>query len=201
VPSLGQEAAFWEQKATDAHHTFLDTVQASAGKWQTAIAAFLGAYTTAGFLIAPSAAASLPVHGAEEIVLLVLYGLAGLAGIVAIFLANLANQGIPQILSGTPITGQTLYKLTVERAKSARRRLSWAIKWAATAGLLIVIVSVSVLVGGVSSRSRTYARWITTTGAYCGRLIDPHGVLELSLAGGAVKAVAGGALSTVTACP
>jgi hypothetical protein len=201
VASLGQEAAFWEQKASDAHHTFLDTVQASAGKWQTAIAAFLGAYTTAGFLIAPSAAANLPVHGTEEVVLLVLYGLAGLAGITAIFLANLANQGIPQILSGTPITGQTLYKLTVDRATSAHQRLNWAIRSAATAGLLIVVVSVSVLVGGVSSSSRTYARWITTTGAYCGRLVDPHGVLELRLAGGAVKEVSGGALSTITTCP
>ena len=37
------EALYWAGKAADAHHNAQDIVQASAGKWQAAIAAFLGA--------------------------------------------------------------------------------------------------------------------------------------------------------------
>ncbi len=51
VASEQDKALYWAGKAADVHHNMLDTVQASAGKWQAAIAAFLGAYATVGFVV------------------------------------------------------------------------------------------------------------------------------------------------------
>ena len=137
MPSPVDEYRFWDTKLADAHHNMLDTVQASAGKWQTAIAAFLGVYATVGFILTPDKLAALPVRGAAEIGLLAAYVVAGVLGIVAVIQANLASQGIPQVRTGT-IGSEDYYQLVKKRAESASLQLLWAMWLAAAAGILVV---------------------------------------------------------------
>ena len=123
MPSKQDEYRYWTAQLTDASHNMLQTVQASAGKWQAAIAALLAAYATVGFLLTPDKLAALPVHGAAEIILLVTYGLAGLLGIVAVILANLAAQGIPQIKL-RKITSGTEYRKRVTMRRLPQAAIS-----------------------------------------------------------------------------
>ena len=67
LASEQDEAVYWASKASDAHRNVLDTVQASAGKWQAGITAFLGAYATVGFVVGPTTLAGLPGCGHEAI--------------------------------------------------------------------------------------------------------------------------------------
>src|SRR5258706_9919343 len=127
MSTLTDEARYWATKAADAHHNMLDTIQNSAGKWQIAIAAFLGVYSTAGFIMSPDKLDPLPVRGWTEASLLATYGAAGVCGISAIILASLASARIPQILTGEPITGSRMRELVTNRAKSARRQLKFAV--------------------------------------------------------------------------
>jgi len=111
MPTVEDQERYWTIQLMSASHNMLQTVQASAGKWATALAAFLAAYATVGFLITPDKIAALPVHGAVEVVLLIAYGLAGALGIGAVIMANLAAQGMPKIRHDTITTAQEYRQL------------------------------------------------------------------------------------------
>ena len=201
MPSLADEMNYWAEKAADVHHNMLATVQSSAGKWQASIAAFLGLYGTVGFVLGPSQLTALPVHGQVQVVVLAAYGLAGAFGLAALWQSNLAAQGIPEILNGTPITGQLLSRLSTERAVSADRQLKRAIACAAVAGLLAIGISVSLVVAGALASRNPKAVVVGPAGAYCGQLRNSGGQLSLVLPDGKVIPIAGSSLSQVASCP
>ena len=201
MPSLRDEILYWQNQAVDAHHDLLKTIQASAGKWQAAIAAFLGLYATTGFILGPDKLATLPVHGSVEIGSVVAYGVAGLAGISALVLANLAAQGIPEILSGTPVTGPLMYKLVTTRAMTARRQLTGAIGLAGVAGILILAISGFLLGAGIRAQGRPSDILINTGHAYCGILTNVAGQVGVKPLHGKFVSAAGGSLTPVSACP
>ncbi|MDQ1364481.1 MAG: hypothetical protein QOE07_699 [Acidimicrobiaceae bacterium] len=201
MPGLSDEAKFWSGKAADAHHNILETIRVSAGRWQAAIAAFLGLYTTVGFVLGPDKIAALPVHGSSATAILVAYTATGALGVAAIVLANLAAQGIPEILTGTPMTGQAYSRLVLSRATTARTLLGWAIGCAAIAGLLALGASTFLLGAGVRAAGHTHARVVSPSGAYCGELLDSAGNLSLRLPTGATVPIAGASISTVGSCP
>jgi hypothetical protein len=120
------EALYWAGKAADAHHNVQDTVQASAGKWQAAIAAFLGVYATAGFVVGPTTLPNLP-FSAWKYVILVILGLAGVIGLIAVILANKAAQGFPKVEQAIPLTGPQMAAAALEGAKQSRKLLRAAI--------------------------------------------------------------------------
>lgn len=201
MASLADEMRYWSSKADDAHRNILDVVQASAGKWQAAIAAFLGVYATIGFVLAPDKISTLPVHGWLQVVVIAMLIVAGLLGVAAIVYANCAAQGIPEILAGDPITGPRMYQLVRDRAVSARHQLGFAIGLAAAAGVLIVVTSSGLLVAGALQARKAHATVVSSSGAYCGELINSDGVLMLRLSSGKIVPVAGGAMTSVNSCP
>jgi len=202
VWSSTDEDRFWTQKAIDAHHNLLDTVQGSAGKWQAAIAAFVGVYATAGFVLGPDKMAALPVHGEPGSALLIAaYAVTGVCGIAAVVLANLAAQGIPEIMTGQPITGGVMWDLTYKRAIAARTQLGWAMRLAAAAGVFAVGISAYLLVAGIAEPGRHDSLVVTTKGAYCGELVDTGGTVELRLPAGTLIPLAGTTVTPVSWCP
>ncbi len=202
MPGLAEEAQFWADKAADAHHSVLEDVRSSAGKWQAAIAGFLGLYATAGFVLGPDKLASLPVQGTVRTALLAaVYGVAGACGIGAVVLANLAAQGIPEILTGQPVTGPKMRQLSYDRAVTANRRLSWAIRLAAVAGALLIAVSVFLVIAGIQGSNHPQAMVVTKNGAYCGELVNTGGKLRLRLPDGELIPLAGGSVTPVSSCP
>jgi hypothetical protein len=201
MPSQLDEYRFWDTKLADAHHNMLDTIQASAGKWQAAIATFLGVYATVGFVLTPDKLATLPVRGPAEIGLLTAYAAAGALGLVAVIMANLASQGIPQVRNET-LGSEDYYQLVKKRAEDAGAQLLWAMKMAAIAGILAVAGSVYLLVAGVISANHPMATVVTPQSAYCGELLNPHGTLELSLPTGTIMSIPGGStITSVSSCP
>lgn len=202
MPSSADEAAFWAKAAVDAHHNLLATVQGSAAKWQAAIAAFLGVYATAGFVLGPSLIAALPVHGEPATALLVAcYAVAGGSGIAAVLLANFAAQGIPQIMTGQPVTGPLMWQLTYDRARTARRQLGWSIKLAGAAGAFIIGISAWILIAGITAADHPRSLVVTTNGAYCGELVNTGGTVKLQLPDGRLIPLGGAALTPVSWCP
>ena len=161
MASLRDEITFWQTKAVNAHHNLLDTIQSAAGKWQAAIAAFLGLYATTGFVLGPDKLATLPVHGGVEIGTVIAFGLAGIVGVSALVLANLATQGIPEIMSGTPVTGPLMYQLVLKRATSARWQMTWSIRLAGIAGVLILAISGFLLGAAYGPRAVPATYWST----------------------------------------
>src|SRR5487761_1138494 len=103
LASEQDEAVYWASKASGAHRNVLDTVQASAGKWQAGITAFLGAYATVGFVVGPTTLASLPSFTSKAITVVVL-GLAGVFGLTAVLLAYRAANGFPVVKEDHPLT-------------------------------------------------------------------------------------------------
>ena len=201
MPSLQEEAEYWAGQASAAHHDMLQNIRNTAGKWQAAIAAFLGLYVTAGFLLTPDKLAALPVHGLVEIGLLIAYGAAAAFGVSAIVLANFAAQGIPQITKGRPQTGPSMQQTVTSRATQALGWLKLAIKLAAFAGILVIGSSAFLLVAGVRAADHAYATVVSPGGAYCGELLNVGGKLSLRLSSGNVVPIAGGSLTQVTSCP
>lgn len=201
MPSLRDEVTYWQNQAVDAHHNLLSTIQSAAGKWQAAIAAFLGLYATTGFVLGPDKLATLPVHGTVEIGTVVAFFLAGAIGIAAVIMANLAAQGIPQIFTGTPITGPLMYQLVSRRARSARCQLHWAMWLAGAAGVLILAISGFLLGAGIRAQAHPSDILINTGHAYCGLLTHKHGQVGVKPAGGPFVSAAGGSLTPVNACP
>lgn len=201
MPSQQDEYRYWTAQLTDASHNMLQTVQASAGKWQAAIAALLAAYATVGFLLTPDKLAALPVHGAAEIILLVTYGLAGLLGIVAVILANLAAQGIPQIKLRKITTGTEYRKRVTDAAVTASRYLRMAMVFAGCAGILALAGSAYLLIAGVIAANHPDAIVVSPQGAYCGQILNSNGKLTLLLPTGHAVPVAGGTLTPVSSCP
>jgi hypothetical protein len=203
MASLRDEMAFWQTKALDAHHNLLDTIQSSAGKWQAAIAAFLGVYATTSFVLGPDKLATLPVHGGVEIGTVIIYGIAGIIGVIALLLANLATQGIPEIMSGTPVTAPLMYQLVTSRAVTARNRLRWSIRLAGVAGILILAISGFLLGAGIRAQDHPNAILTNSTQSYCGALThDPvDGQVAVLLPDGTFIPAAGGSLMPVNSCP
>lgn len=201
MPSQVDEYRFWDGQLADAGHTMLQTVQAAAGKWQAAIAAFLGAYATIGFLLTPDKLAALPVHGTAEALLLAVYGLAGVLGVVAVVLSNLAAQGIPQVRLRTITTGTQYRQHVTDAAVTSDRQLKIAMAAAGCAGVLVLACSAYLLIAGVVSANHPDATVVTPHGAYCGQLLNTSGKLTLLLPTGQVVPVAGGALTQVSSCP
>jgi hypothetical protein len=194
------EALYWAGKAADAHHNVQDTVQASAGKWQAAIAAFLGAYATVGFVVGPTTLASLPPSGWKYAVVAVL-GLAGAIGLVAVVYANKAAQGFPRVEQNIPLSGPQVAANALEGAKQSRIRLRRAIEAAAAAGFLAILGSFGILaVGMLASTPAPTAVVVTSGGAYCGTLDTTSGVLSLHLSDGRVVPAAGGTVTVVSSC-
>jgi hypothetical protein len=161
----------------------------------------LGAYATIGFLLTPDKLATLPVHGAAEIILLAAYGLAGALGVAAVVLANLAAQGIPQIRLRTIITGTEYRNDVTDAAVKANGRLKVAIWLAGCAGALVLACSAYLLIAGVVAANHPDATVVSPRGAYCGQLLNTNGKLTLLLPTGQVVAVAGGTLNQVNSCP
>jgi hypothetical protein len=201
VPSLRDEVTYWQNQAVDAHHNLLATIQSAAGKWQAAIAAFLGLYATTGFVLGPDKLATLPVHGNVEIGIVVAFFIAGIVGIIAVIMANLAAQGIPEIFTGTPVTGPLMYQLVSSRARSARCQLHWAMGLAGAAGVLILVISGFLLGAGIRAQAHPSDILINTGHAYCGLLIHHAGQVGVKPPGGAFVSAAGGSLTPVNACP
>ena len=129
MPTEQEEALYWAGKASDAHRNVQDTVQTSAGKWQAAIAAFLGAYATVGFVVGPTTLASLPPSG-WKVAIVIILGLAGLIGLCAVILANRAAAGFPRIVD-QPITGPQMAAAALDGARLSRKYLRTAVWLAA----------------------------------------------------------------------
>lgn len=179
----------------------LDTIQNSAAKWQAAIAAFLGLYATTSLVLGPDKLATLPVHGSLEIGTVIAYGVAGLVGISALLLANLAAQGIPEILSGTPVTGPLMYQLVTKRATTARSQLRWAMRLAGVAGFLILAISGFLLRAGINAQNHPSDILINRDHAYCGLLTNSAGQVGVKPSHGKFVSAAGGFLTPVNSCP
>ena len=195
------EYRYWAAQQVDASHNMLQTVQTSAGKWQTVLTAFLGAYATVGFLITPDKLAALPVHGAAEVVVLIAYGLAGALGIAAVVLASLAAQGIPQVRIREIITGPQYRQIVTDAAVKADKQLRIAIALTGAAGIAALTASAYLLVAGVIAANHPDATVVSPQGAYCGQLVNSDGKLTLLLPTGRVVPVAGSSLTQVSSCP
>ncbi len=201
MPSVADEHRFWSTKRVDASHNKLDIVQSSAGKWQAALAAFLGVYATVGFVLSPDKLAALPVHGSAEIILLAGYALAGALGIIAIILANLASQGIPEVKLRTLVTDTDYRTIITDRAVTASRQLRLAMAFAGIAGLVAIAGSGYLLIAGVIAANHPDATVVSPEGAYCGELLNSNGRLSLRLQTGQVVSIAGATLTQVSSCP
>jgi hypothetical protein len=194
------EALYWAAKAADAHHNVQDTVQASAGKWQAAIAAFLGAYATVGFVLGPATLATLPSSFWKYLIVIIL-GLAGFIGLIAVMLANRAAEGFPRVEQAVPLTGPQLAAATLDRAKRSRRLLQQAILGAAIAGTLAIVGSFGILaVGLLSPIPAPTVLVITHSGAYCGTLSTTNGATSVLLPTGKAVPAADGTITVVTSC-
>jgi hypothetical protein len=194
------EAAYWAGKASDAHHNVMDTVQASAGKWQAAIAAFLGAYATIGFVVGPTTIGYLPSSSWKYVILAVL-GLAGLIAFVAVILANKAAEGFPRVEQDLPMTGPQMAANALAGAKQSRKLLRKAIAAAAVAGGLAILGSYGILANGIlTSPSAPSAVLSTRFGVFCGTLTTKDGVVYLSLPNGSQIRARGGSITVVTSC-
>jgi hypothetical protein len=194
------EALYWAGKAADAHHNVQDTVQASAGKWQAAIAAFLGAYATVGFVVGPTALASLP-PSAWKYVIVVILGLAGFIGLIAVILANRAADGFPKVEQAIPLTGPQMAAAALKGAKPSRKLLREAILGAAIAGTLAIVGSFGILAVGLLSPSPAPTVVIVTnSGAYCGTLNTTNGTTSVLVCNGKLIPAKGGTITVVTSC-
>jgi hypothetical protein len=194
------EALYWAGKASDAHHNVLETVQASAGKWQAAIAAFLGAYATVGFIVGPTTLASLPPTDGKYAIVAAL-GLAGIVGVIAVVLANRAAAGFPSVEQDFPLTGPQMAAAALQGAQNSRALLRRAILGAAIAGGLALLGSFGILATGLLTPAPApYAVLVTHSGAYCGTLSTSNGAAFVRVAGGRRIPVAGGTITVVTAC-
>jgi hypothetical protein len=194
------EALYWAAKASDAHHNVLDTVQASAGKWQAAIAAFLGAYATIGFVVGPTTLSSLPPTDWKYVIVAAL-GLAGIIGIIAVVLANRAADGFPVVKQDLPLTGPQMAAAALQGAQNSRALLRKAIWVAAIAGCLAILGSFGILATGLlTSAPAPDAVLVTRSGAYCGTLGTTNGVASVLLSDGKRIPVAGGTITMVSSC-
>ena len=158
-------------------------------------------YATVGFVLGPDELATLPVHGGVEVGTVIVFGLAGITGVSALVLANLATQGIPEIMSGTPVTGPLMYQLVLKRATSARGQMTWSIRLAGMAGLLILAVSGFLLGARIRAQGRPSDILINTSHAYCGLLSHAGQQVGVRLPDGRFVPAAGGALTPVNSCP
>jgi len=194
------EALYWAGKAADAHHNVQDTVQASAGKWQAAIAAFLGAYATVGFVLGPTTIASLPSSFWKYVIVIVL-GLAGFIGLIAVILANRAAEGFPHVEQTIPLTGPQMAAAALDGAKRSRKLLQQAIVGAAIAGTLAILGSFGILaVGSLSPTPAPTVIVITHSGAYCGTLSTTNGATSVLLSSGKIISAEGGTITVVASC-
>jgi hypothetical protein len=200
MTSEQDEALYWAGKAADAHHNVLDTVQASAGKWQAAIAAFLGVYATVGFVVGPTALASLPPNG-WKYVIVVLLGLAGVVGVTAVVLANKAAEGFPTVERHRPLTGPEMAANALAGATQSRKLLQRAIVAAAIGGGLAILGSFGILATGLLASSPAPTAILNTpSGAYCGTIDTTNGVVSLLLSDGKLVPAKGGTITVVTSC-
>jgi len=194
------EALYWAGKAADAHHNVLDTVQASAGKWQAAIAAFLGVYATVGFVVGPTTLASLPPSGWKYVIVVVL-GLAGFIGLIAVILANNAANGFPKVEQAFPLTGPQVAAVALAGATKSRKLLRKAILGAAAAGTLAIVGSFGILaVGLLSPAPAPTVVIVTGGGAYCGALNTTNGSASVLLSTGKLISAKGATITIVTSC-
>jgi hypothetical protein len=194
------EALYWAGKASDAHHDVFETVQASAGKWQAAIAAFLGAYATVGFVVGPTTLASQPTTDWKYAIVTAL-GLAGIVGVIAVVLANRAADGFPSVEQDLPLTGPQMAAAALRGAQNSRALLRKAILGAAIAGGLALLGSFGILATGLlTSPPAPYAVLVTHSGAYCGTLSTRNGGAFVRVPGGRRIPVAGGTITVVSSC-
>lgn len=194
------EALYWAGKAADAHHNVLVTVQASAGKWQAAIAAFLGVYATVGFVVGPTTLASLPPSGWKYVIVVVL-GVAGFIGLIAVILANKAANGFPKVEQAFPLTGPQVAAAALAGAKKSRKLLRKAILGAAAAGTLAIVGSFGILaVGLLSPAPAPTVVIVTGGGAYCGALNTTNGNASVLLSTGKLISAKGAIITVVTSC-
>ena len=200
MASEQDEALYWAGKAADAHHSVQDTVQTSAGKWQVAIAAFLGAYATVGFVVGPTALASLP-PSAWKYVIVVILGLAGFIGLIAVILANRAAEGFPKVEQAIPLTGPLMAASALAGAKRSRQLLRQAILGAAIAGTLAIVGSFGILaVGLLSPAPAPTVVVVLHSGAYCGTLNTTNGTASVLLPSGELIPAKDGTITVVTSC-
>jgi hypothetical protein len=194
------EALYWAGKAADAHHNAQDIVQASAGKWQAAIAAFLGAYATVGFVLGPTTLASLPTSFWKYVIVIVL-GLAGFIGLIAVVFANKAAEGFPRVEQAIPLTGPRLAAAALDGAKRSRKLLQQAINSAAIAGTLAILGSFGILAVGLLSPTPAPTVVVSThAGTYCGMLNTTNGAASVLLPNGKIISADGGTITVVTSC-
>ena len=194
------KAVYWAAKASDAHRTVLDIVQASAGKWQAGITAFLGAYATVGFLVGPTTLAGLPSFASKVGVIIVL-GLAGAFGLVAVVLAYLAANGFPRVLEDRPLTGPQVAVNALSGAKTSRCQLRWAMIMAGIGGFFAIVGSFCILAFSLlTSAPAPSAVLVTPTAAYCGTLDTTNGETSVLLTNGKHIPVAGGTMTIVSSC-
>lgn len=200
LASEQDEAVYWASKASGAHRNVLDTVQASAGKWQAGITAFLGAYATVGFVVGPTTLASLPSFTSKAITVVVL-GLAGVFGLTAVLLAYRAANGFPVVKEDHPLTGPQMADLALTAAKTARARLTTAIYAAGIGGFFAVVGSFAILAFSLlASAPAPSAVLVTPSSAYCGTLQTTNGITSVLLANGQHIAAKGGTLTIVSSC-
>jgi hypothetical protein len=201
VTTERDEALYWANQAVLAHRDMATSVRASAGKWQAAIIAYLGAYATVNFVIGPTTLATLPVSGWQQDAILAAMCLAGLVAVAAVVLANMAAQGLPNVHENDTLTGQRLAKLTLSGAKQARRQLDRAIVLAAAAGALAVVAAMSILAAAVlATKPPPNAVLQTRTESYCGSIATADGIASLKLSSGQFVPVDGGKLTLVSSC-
>jgi hypothetical protein len=192
------EAMYWATKASDAHRNVQDIVQASAGKWQAGITAFLGAYATVGFIVGPTTLAGIPSLNWKFAVVSIL-GLAAVFGIVAAALAYLAANGWPRVVKDAPLTGPQAAEMALRGAHSSRCQLRWATILAVIAGFLAILGSYLILFLA-SSTPAPHAVVVTPRAAYCGTLQTTNGVSSVLVAKGKQIPVAGGTMTIVSSC-
>jgi hypothetical protein len=200
LTSEQDEAVYWASKASDAHRNVLDIVQASAGKWQAGITAFLGAYATVGFVVGPTTLAGLP-DLASKVITVVVLGLAGVFGLYAVVHAYRAANGFPTVMKGNPLTGPQMAKLALSNAEAAQALLTKAVRAAAIGGSFAVAGSFTIVVFSLlASAPAPSAVLVTPSAAYCGTLQTTNGVTSLHLANGQNVAAKGGTITIVTSC-
>jgi len=141
IPGPPDEAD-WDKAAEDFLLKLLTNVQGSANVWSGAIATLLGLFGSVALVTGPTDVTKL--GSAMKVFVIVMIILAGVLAGIALILVTLAQQ-LPSVRSEN-WQGSVYRAYVVRNAETARRQLNYARILGISAGVLIFILGVTVLI-------------------------------------------------------
>jgi len=173
------ESIYWQDRFDELRRTELDSVRATAGKWQATIATLLGVFGSVAFVGGISKVDDLndAAAAAAKTLITVAVGLA----LIAVLCAAYAAQGIPR-----DKRGQNADQLRSESFSRARRAL-WSLRTSQVLSLAATgcVVAGSLVVLFADAPSPTPPRFVVTADGriWCGELSSADGVAALKVDG------------------